>query len=432
MSISDRTNHNDRPEINEAETIGDILVVTRETIVLEDTTILEDTTVAEDAKTLEDMKQRLCAMFHHNGREISEVVKRKLVLHFDVNKTIVPVDSATGETVEAALNIYLSGMAWGKDREGVWHSSRHEPSSRPLDATDVSFYKFEEKRLLPQKSKDRAALRYHLTSFTDHPQGTTFKPYLNTLLDTLKWKLPYDESLHKEMTVPGTKSSRFHFILPSFYTLLNYLIQEERDFTVVFRTYGSDAKGVLKSIKATIGSNMPFCHNLESLLEGFSEEVPILRRGEDFGTFRFLSECEDSCEKSEVCENCENVKNDNEMYNYFSSRNGISAIRDDCEDWYKHGFDPTRGKPLWIDQSDPSTHHIFFDDNIRPGNVDSIVNVRVRESSGDFRNVSMAEEYNYVNTNIVPVVFSEAILNNDYYIQKLKLCEDNYSKVLML
>lgn len=410
MSIRNSIKNKDRLDINETQ-------------------IAKDTTVSEDTTNLEDMKQKLCSIFHRNGREMSEIVKRKLVLHFDVNKTIVPVDSATGETVEAALNIYLSGMAWGKDREGVWHSSRHEPSSLPLDANDVSFYKFEEKRLLPQKSNDRAALRYHLTSFTDRPQGTTFKPYLNTLLDTLKWKMPYDETLHKEMTVPGTKSNRFHFILPSFYALLNHLVQEERDFTVIFRTYGSDAKGVLRSIKAAIGSQMPFCHNLDALLEGFTEDVPILRRGDGFGMFRYLSEIEDSCEKPEP-ELDENVKNDNDMYSYFTGLKGISAIRDDCEDWYKHGFDPTRGKPLWIDQSDHMTQHIFFDDNIRPGNADSIVNVRVRDSSGDFRNVLKEEEYKYVNRNIVPVVFSEAILDNEYYIKKLRRCEENYSKVL--
>ncbi|XP_053384986.1 uncharacterized protein LOC128550279 [Mercenaria mercenaria] len=265
---------------------------------IEYTTEIDETSTLEETQTVEDMKQQLCSLFHRNCREMSNSVKRKLVLHFDVNKTIVPVDSATGETVEAALNIYLSGLAWGKDREGEWHSSRHEPSSSPLDASDVSFYKFEEKRLLPQISRDRAALRYHLTSFTDRPQGTNFKPYLNTLLEILKWKLPYDEKLHKEMTVPGTKSSRFHFILPAFYNLLNYLVREERNFTVVFRTYGSDAKSVLKSIKSAIGCHMPFCHNLDGLLEELSEDVTVLRRDASFGTFRFLSECEDCCENS--------------------------------------------------------------------------------------------------------------------------------------
>lgn len=383
-----------------------------------------------DTGSIEEMKEILCSVFHRQCNTMSNLAKRKLVLHFDVNKTIVPVDSATGETVEAALNIYLSGLAWGKDREGEWHSSRRELSSSPCDANDVSFYKFEEKRLLPHISRDRAALRYHLTSFTDRPQGTNFKPFYNSLLEKLKWTLPYEENVHKEITVPGTQSCRYHFILPAFYKLLNHLVSEERDFAVIFRTFGSDAKSVLKSIKVAIGCSMPFCYNLHGLLEGVTEYVSILQRDSVAGKFKLLSGCCYNCEKSDCCENCECIKSDNEMYSKFTNMSGISAIRDDCEDWYKHSFDPTRGKPLWVDQSDPTVHHVFFDDNFRPGNTDSIINLRVRETSDSFRNVARSEEYKFVNTNIVPVVFSDAILDDDYFIRKLIECEENYSRVL--
>lgn len=378
----------------------------------------------------EDMRQRLCSAFHKSRNKMSNSVKRKLILHFDINKTIVPVDSATGETVEAALNIYLSGLAWGKDREGEWHSSRGELSSSPFEANDVSFYKFEEKRLLPHVSRDRAALRYHLTSFTDRPQGTNFKPYLNNLLESLKWKLPYEEQLHKEVTVPGTKSCRYHFILPAFYKLLNHLVQNERDFAVIFRTFGSDAKSVLRSIKVAISCRMPFCHNLDSLLDGMSDDVAVLKRDSNLGKFIISSKCGFCCVNSDSFEKCECIKTDDEMYSELTNLTGIWAIQDDCADWYRHNFDPTRGKPLWIDPSDPSTQHIFFDDNFRPGNADSIINLRLRETSENFRDVSRSEEYKFVNTNIVPVVFSEAILDNDYFVRKLIKCEENFSRVL--
>lgn len=377
-----------------------------------------------DESFIEDMKRHLCSVFHRQCSKMLNSAKRKLVLHFDVNKTIVPVDSATGETVEAALNVYLSGMAWGKDHEGEWHSSMGELSSVPRDVDDVSFYKFEEKRLLRQISRDRSALRYHLTSFTDRPQGTDFKPYLNTLLEKLRWKLPYDESIHKETTVPGTKSNRFHFILPSFYKLLNVLVEEKRDFTVIFRTFGSDAKSVLNSIKVAIACNMPFCQNLDGLLHRVSEDVYILRRETGSETFKFVSEDVDRYEK------CECSKTDQEMYSEFTNMSGISAVQDDVEDWYHHNFDPTRGKPLWIDKSDLNTHHIFFDDNLRPGNADSIVNLRVRESTNSFRDVATVDEYKFVNTNIVPVVFSDAILDEDYFVKKVNFCEENYSEFL--
>lgn len=372
----------------------------------------------------EKMKHKLCTMFHRQCSKVTNAAKKKLVLHFDLNKTVVPVDTATGETVEAALNVYLSGMAWGQDKEGVWHCSKDELSSAPDNDSDVSFYKFEEKRLLPSTSRDRSMLRYHLTSFTDRPQGTFVKPYLNALLDTLKWKQPYIESRHKHVTVPGTKSIRFHFILPAFYKLLNYLVTEERNFTVVFRSYGTDARNVLNSIKTAISCGLPFCQNLHCLSDSIQDDVWTLTRCREDGIYEFNSGSSNESETGKC------LKTDNEIYSELSNMSGICAIRDDVGDWYAHNFDPAHGKPLWIDLSDTTTHHIFFDDNIRPGASDSIVNVRVRESPENFRSIDSIEEYKFVNTNMVPVTFPDAIMDEEYFVQKLLQCEENYAKFI--
>ena len=39
------------------------------------------------------------------------------------------------------------------------------------------------------------------------------------------------------------------------------------------------------------------------------------------------------------------------------------AIQDDWKTWNKNGEISDAGKPLYIDNSDHSTQHIFFDDN---------------------------------------------------------------------
>lgn len=364
------------------------------------------------------MKHTLRSMFNRQCSAVTKPRKNKLVLHFDVNKTIVPVDSATGETVEAALNIYLSGMAWGKDKAGEWHLSKRHPSNSPFETDDVSFYKFEERRLLRHLASDRATLRTHLTSFTEIPQGSNFKPFLNRLLQKLKWNLPYEEVLHKPMTVPGTKYYRYHFILPSFYKLLVHLVSEERDFAIIFRTFGSDAKNVLSSLKLALSNNMPFCQNLQFLEDTISENEFVLQRSDACRTFSFHG----------LKTQCVHLKTDDEMYTELSNFSGIAAIRDNVEDWYSSNFHPNKGKPMWIDHSDDKTHHIFFDDNIRPGKPDSIVNLRVRDSTNSFRNVTSVEELKFVNRNIVPVDFSTAIMNEDYFVQKLAVCEENNAR----
>ena len=380
----------------------------------------------ETKETLEEMKSRLCAMFHRqiSLQKMSESTRRrKLVLHFDVNKTIVPVDTATGENVEDCLNVYLSGLAWGKDIEGVWESSKGNLSPKPQDKSEVSFYKFEEKRLLRQITEDRSSFRYHLTSFTDRPQGSNFKPYLNMILDKLKWKEQFDENLHKRLVIQGRKHPRYHLLLPSFIKLLTFLHEDGRDFAIVFRTFGNDVSRVLKALKTAFSGAIPSCAKLQNYAESISDTVLTLHR--DCNGY-FCLQREDS---GEPCL----AGSESDMYSYFNSASGISAIQDDVHVWYKNQFHPSHGKPLWIDLDDFDTQHIFFDDNIRPGSEDSIVDLRLRETSENsarFRNVERAEEFEFVDANLAQVNFADAINNEDYFIDKLRLCEDNYTTIL--
>ena len=382
----------------------------------------------ETIETVEEMKSRLCAMFHRqiSLQKMSESTRRrKLVLHFDVNKTIVPVDTSTGENVEDCLNVYLSGLAWGRDNEGVWELSKGDLSPKPQDKSEVSFYKFEEKRLLRQITEDRSTFRYHLTSFTDRPQGSNFKPYLNLLLDKLKWKGQFDESLHSGLTILGKHHSRYHLLLPSFIKLLQYLHKDDRDFAIVFRTFGNDVSRVLRALKTTymISGAIPSRANSQNHAESISETVLNLHR--DCNGY-FCLHREDS---GEPCL----AGSESDMYSYFSGASGISAIQDDVNVWYKNQFHPSHGKPLWIDLDDRDTQHVFFDDNIRPGSEDSIVDLRLREStekSGKFRNVERVEEFEFVDANLAQVNFADAINDEDYFIDKLRLCEDNYTTIL--
>lgn len=373
---------------------------------------------------LEDMKSRLCAMFHRqNSLQMSQASRsRKLILHFDVNKTIVPVDTATGENVEDCLNVYLSGLAWGKDNAGVWESSRRELSPKPHDENDVSFYKFEERRLLRHLSQDRSTFRYHLSSFTDHPQGSNFKPYLNTLLEKLKWKEHYDEQLHKRLTIPGRRYTRYNLLLPAFLKLVAFLVENNREFAIVFRTFGNDVSRVLSALKTAFSGAIHSCANLKPFVETISDDVLTLQRDSN-GFFRLKRDA-----SAEICF----TGKEKDMYTYFTGASGISAVQDDVHLWYRNNFHPTHGKPLWIDLNDTDTQHVFFDDNIRPGSEDSIVDLRLRECSDSdkFRNVERAEEYKFVDANLAQVNFAEAIMDDDYFINKLRICEDNYSTIL--
>lgn len=52
----------------------------------------------------------------------------------------------------------------------------------------------------------------------------------------------------RELAVKGEDGRLYHWILPSFFQLLKDLVQEGREFAVVFRTFGSDLARTLRAV----------------------------------------------------------------------------------------------------------------------------------------------------------------------------------------
>ncbi|CAG6021030.1 unnamed protein product [Menidia menidia] len=70
-----------------------------------------------------------------NGRS------RKLVLHVDLNNTILVSDAVTGHGTVAALDYFLTTVTWGKmSKQGVWEWLSDAPSLLPPRSDAVSYY----------------------------------------------------------------------------------------------------------------------------------------------------------------------------------------------------------------------------------------------------------------------------------------------------
>lgn len=52
----------------------------------------------------------------------------------------------------------------------------------------------------------------------------------------------------RELAVKGEDGRLYHWILPSFLQLLKDLVQEGREFAVLFRTFGTDLPRVLRAV----------------------------------------------------------------------------------------------------------------------------------------------------------------------------------------
>lgn len=103
---------------------------------------------------------------------------------------------------------------------------------------------------------------------------------------------------------------------------------------------------------------------------------------------------------------------------YVLQKNSTMAINDDYENWMANDFHCEAAKPLFIDQADYQTQHIFFDDNADSGE-DCIVDVR------DVVTKEILPYDKFINKFVVKVEPHRAILEVDYFIKMIEMAEQN-------
>ncbi|ESO83680.1 hypothetical protein LOTGIDRAFT_169160 [Lottia gigantea] len=352
----------------------------------------------------------------HTGR------KRKLVLHFDIRNTILVADSVTNVSVEHALNSFLTGVTWGKEVEGKWQWQSDQVSLKPPGNDQLlTYYKYLEGRLVRTPS-DRKDLRIQTGDFTQSSIGKDFKPNFERHMNLLKWDHEYDESRDQKLTMSGLDGKRYHYVIPSFYKLIHFLKSKHRDFSIILRTYGLDAPNVLESMAYGLKGNHP----------GFSQSlnIPIHKRtGNIRRTNDGLIEMELLKSNGEILQK---MNHERDMYRLFSRSEGIMAFKDDFQHWQNNSYSFSAGKPMWIDPTDASVHHIFFDDNFRSYEEDSIIDLRIFEDDVPKRARSLThdEVARFEEMCLVQADLLESIENEDYFINRLAECENSYSKFL--
>lgn len=347
--------------------------------------------------------------------------RRKLVLHLDVNNTVFIGDSITKQvTPEAALNEYLVDVAWGKlDSLGSWRCDGNSLHETPPDKESVSYYRFAQSRY---RGKPRHRFKTHIRSFTDEEVGKPFRSFYSQMVKALQF--PGDLNC-SNVELPSFKDRTgvpYHCIVPSFYKLLDHFFESKREFSVIFRTFGGDGHIVLqaardfiegksaKNPQDTHGSNLSG-YPVDSLAFGVNSTTGTITQSSDQISLEFPGEVAHS--------------NLQDIYTYFSQARGIQLVVDDYSWWRTQGFCSSAAKPLLIDPCDESVHHIMFDDNFRPWEPeDSIVNLLLAKKGCFLR----ADPAVFDNTCVVKADLYQSICNENYFIDRIELCERNYHK----
>ncbi|KAL4227070.1 hypothetical protein ACF0H5_015044 [Mactra antiquata] len=346
--------------------------------------------------------------------------RKKLVLHFDIRNTVLVADSVTNVSVEQALNSFLTGVVWGREGpEGEWIWYSDQISLTPPTNDVITYYKFLEKKFV-KNTADRTALRLATGDFVHSEIGSRFKPYLQQHLDLLKWRHEFDQETHDILTMSGLDGQQYNYIVPALYKCIHYLVETKREFAIVFRTFGLDAPNVIKSLECGLKGNHPGYP--KSLDLKINDIIGTVKRSDSEPTV-FIELDKDSKQT---------FVGDRAIYDMLSQKTGISGFRDDVNYWLENSYHHQTAKPHLIDPHDEDVHHIFFDDNFRTFEDDSIVDVRMFETrdAENARSLAKTEVAQFDNICLVQADLIKCIEEENYYVDRIRECESNYNLFL--
>lgn len=245
-----------------------------------------------------------------------------LILHFDINKTLIASDEMGGKTVENVLNELLA---------------EHCVAQWDDQSETMTYERYVKDKLLPGDKHDEALRllrKEHIQKFISNLKNETHSLY------------PVVHDKFEKLKALLEKNS--HGIFASFYKLIEELETRHISYSIILRSFGSEVYAIADSIHEIY----PF---IDMQKGQFNQKTLLL--GE--------STAEDY----------------HEIYQLMRNQ-GHTAIQDDWQLWADHEFKSAYGKPFYIDSRDPEVLSIFFDDNVQNNQEFNIVAVHDFSSEG--------------------------------------------------
>lgn len=364
--------------------------------------------------------------------------RRSVVLHFDLNRTILMSDAAGGRTMENTVDYLLSECTWG-------YVNPHRPSewicvpdvtnhSRPTLLTYKQFvdeaYPYQSlataevqdidqiKALNQITKKNRLMLQSAFTGGKDAP-GQSVRDSFKEVMQKLHFPLQEQREAANELaaTMPTSSlqeawSKGRYYLLPSFLQFLAFLAspdvtEQELDVKLIFRTFGDDIEWVAKELELLVNGQHPVglpplpdrfrlqlepsaCRVATFYRDGFEANGTALALGtllkvpfpSNEGADRFYAALSPQIQ---VIRGFQSI---HETLNNMLQGATILALRDYYEWWSAHAEEGQYGKLLLIEEMAQKEGDvtIFFDDHIET-HRSHIVDVRTVRSGApvDFK-----------------------------------------------
>ena len=401
--------------------------------------------------------ERFVSKAIRNAIPREDMAKPKLIIHLDINGTIMPADPIQSKNVETMLNIHLSKQAFvrrmakedASTNDIVWWTGApfHTGAVAPLlpqfrytchisehyrEELSGGEYPFEESVLLHDFNSVQAGEACEDFTSKGSP-GFVYKPVLETLLKNLEWKHPMaepgiTEALTLEMKSGSHHDQRMSLFVPAFVYLLQYLYErkDEQDYVLVIRTFGSDIP------RLTPAFNL--------IAQGKHPDIPAAGCIKEPHAFGNLSRSVNG-EFSLDFNSSENqaIHSSERIMEYFESLDSGSVVMvcDDYECWRANNFDPVFGKPVFIDLSEETRRdhirHFLFDDNVNMNPKDSIAAVWLKQRFGSttFEPLALSSEKGkaMIGTVLLQANLFYSILDREAFVKELLRANNRYNSL---
>eukprot|EP00930_Biecheleria_cincta_P055421 TRINITY_DN41740_c0_g1_i1.p1 TRINITY_DN41740_c0_g1~~TRINITY_DN41740_c0_g1_i1.p1 ORF type:complete len:1506 (-),score=256.24 TRINITY_DN41740_c0_g1_i1:248-4735(-) len=381
-----------------------------------------------------------------------------LLLHFDVNKTVMLTDTVSLKSAEEGIRESISELFWGlcKDKGGnpVWTWTKTKPSCYPPegfgdcvfdDSQLINYVEFCKKAMKDKSSRKAATKTWGLV--TDQATRARMEKLFKSSVKRLQlWSEVRYTKEANDAGLPGTTLQMF----PAIFAVVAFLQRSKRKFSILFRSFGEDHKNIQKEWNAFCEMRHPiFSHLLEGIgpLDGSVPGVPdrriscdglhTLYRDADgpvliLNTFTNGPPGSSSWDawaktkpkaKQDLRGGREFIKNLKTEYvdGMRNFRNWIhkhtlaertGAIKDDWAWWHWSGERTEAGKLLTVTEGQDKIKQIFFDDNIEYHDA-RIVDCRY--TNNDCLPLKVAQEKVIVKVNPVEVLNDE-----DFFIKTIQ------------
>ncbi|KAF3860006.1 hypothetical protein F7725_000261 [Dissostichus mawsoni] len=296
--------------------------------------------------------------------------RKKLVLHVDLNNTILVSDSVIAQGTVAALEHFLSTVTWGRMSKVL--QNLLVCTSIPHSFRDVLCSHHSQRHCPPLLSAGK--WEWLSDSPSLHPPCDGAVSYHSHFGRTAGF------------SSNGEGGHLYHWILPSFFQLLTDLVHEGQEFAIVFRSFGNDLPRVLSAVSRALTEGahplFPDLPQLKLSVNMTTGKIRCSRKG------IVLSRAEE----------------------HLSSRDGERGLYQ----WSSNGSSIRGGSRY---------------DNIRQDDEHTIIQPKVFLEPGgaDTRTACTSELYDIT---LVQTDLLKAISQQNYFTQRVHICLENYERNL--